>query len=162
MKLNIMKRILLIISVLTLCSCSAQYRLNQLVKKHPELRTATDTVYLRDTIIIPELSESVIVSDSFLKTDTAIIFVSAGNALATLEKVGNYLKLTATQQPDTIYIEKPVEIPVYQIVTKAEMTKKQSFFYYTGVCFWSVIGIMIIALFLLYLGYKFFPIKFRK
>jgi len=155
-----MKRILLIISVLMLCGCTAQQRFNHLITKHPELRTATETVYLRDTIIIPELTESVIVSiDSFLKSDTAIIFVSAGNALATLEKVGKYLKLTATQQPDTIYIEKPVEIPVYKVVTKNEMTKFQRFLCFSGGLFWgSVIMIILLVLFLC-IFYRFFPLQ---
>ena len=60
------------ISLILLCNCSPQKRLNRLIKKHPELtETSYDTIRLHDTIYVENYDTTIL--NNIIKHDTTII-----------------------------------------------------------------------------------------
>ena len=141
-----MRKVLgIFLTALLLCSCSAEQRLANLLRRHPELRTGTDKVIFKVDVPIPyEASQINIPMSELLEcpTDTAAenrksvpdttqlptFSVKAGNAKATLTKTpdGNLI-LTAEQLPDTLEVEAPAEVPAISVhdlpVEESDMSK---------------------------------------
>lgn len=167
-----MRKVLgIFLTALLLCSCSAEQRLAHLLKRHPELRTGTDTVIVKVNVPIPYEAAQINIPMSELldcPTDTAAenrksvpdttqlptFSVKAGNAKATLTQTpdGN-LVLKAEQLPDTIEAEAPAEVPAISVhdlpVEESDMSK---FFrilgYFAGGLIWLAIILFILKKFL--------------
>lgn len=137
-----MKTRLLLLMLPLLVACAPQRRLGRLLARHPELRTATDTIVVHDSVFLPSAHNSIFIPDSVLQhhidthrpqadaqgslptSNNEIVqtnrvgTVEAGNAGASLtsDSAAGGFWLAATQKPDTIRLEVPVEVPVYEYV----------------------------------------------
>lgn len=128
-----MRKALGILLALLLCSCSAEQRLANLLRRHPELRTGKDTVIVTVKVPVPYEAAQINIPMSELlectpdsaaenrksESDTTqfpAFSVMAGNAKATLTKTpdGN-LVLKAEQMQDTIEAEVPAEVPAISV-----------------------------------------------
>jgi len=106
------------ISLLFLCNCSPQKRLNRLIKKYPQLtEVSIDTIKVRDTIYIDNYDTTVL--SSIIKHDTTII-VNNDRTFA------RYYYDTLRQEiyhevkclGDTVYYYKDVPYKVEKVVFK--------------------------------------------
>ncbi|MGM9745840.1 MAG: hypothetical protein ACI30H_02630 [Paludibacteraceae bacterium] len=135
-----MKARLLLLIVPLLAACTPQRQLGRLLARHPELRAATDTIVVRDSVLVPGAYAHTFIPDSVLQHHISthrpqadaqgslptsnngtsqtnrVGTVEAGNAGASLtsDPAAGGFWLAATQKPDTIRLEVPVEVPVYE------------------------------------------------
>jgi len=156
---------------LLLCSCSAEQRLAYLLKKHPELRTGTQTVTIPVEVPIPFESASLDIPWSAMpdvrpvpaaenrKSDTATVVpsptfsVTAGHAKAILTQTDSGFVLTAEQMEDTVKAEAPAEVPIVEVHDlPMEENAFQSFFRVLG----YIVGAIILLFVILFFIKKFF------
>ena len=124
-----MKRKLLILLAVLLCSCSAERRLAHLLRQHPELRTETASVVVPVEVQLPGDSASIIIpakeAYAFLDTsyranvakaeESSSYTVKAGRAQAVLQRSDSGIVLTAIQLPDTISVDAAAEVPLVEV-----------------------------------------------
>ena len=170
--------IIITVVALCFCSCSPQKQLANLLAKHPELRQ--DTILRIDTFfVMPADSNSITFTiddllaldvdstapnpaNSNITSDNSSISVATNgcDASITHNANGSYT-LNLKQKPDTITVEKEIQVPVY--LTKTEykdkivyqMNKWQTFCYVLG----CILFFLLVA-FLLLLIARFFISKF--
>ena len=102
-------------AALFLCGCSPEKRLQRFLAKHQQFND-TITVTVRDTVVIP--GDTVFRAVAIRSTDTVtvtnerqtvrIVRVPTGSPCDTAVFRANVL---ATLRPDTVYMEKTVEVP---------------------------------------------------
>lgn len=125
-----MKKLFAILTIAAfLCSCSAEKRLANFLRHHPELQRI-DTVVIHDTIIQEAQSNSIHLTLSDLiamdaaasaaKTQDAdsanssptSASVSTDKSQAALNALGNgNFELTSTAPPDTVFVDNFIEVP---------------------------------------------------
>ena len=171
-----MKKLLSILTIATLlCSCAAEKRLARFLQRHPELQRI-DTVYFRDTILLPADSNALILSlpdlvamDSAASTvhsedtDTTAhhpttAVVSTDRSKAALQALGNgQFALSSVAPPDTVYLEKKVEVP--HLVTEykdREVPVYKQKWWQAGFMFIGVLTVVITLLILcIWIGMKY-------
>ena len=106
------------ISLLFLCNCSPQKRLQRLIKKHPELTETTfDTIRIRDTIYIESFSYDT--TTIFARHDSMIVI---NNEKVFLKYFYDTLRQEIFHEieckADTVYYETQIPIEVEKIVFK--------------------------------------------
>lgn len=158
----------LLVTAFLLCGCSAQRRLECLLRHHPELRSGTVIANLKVDVPVPYEAASVdipwlaLFPDSLMgsaaenrKSDTTDIgtvptfpiTVRAGHAKATLCKTDSGLVLTAEQLSDTIQAEVPAEVPIVDVHDlPAEEKPINTFFRYLGYMVAGLIGVVLVVL----------------
>ena len=107
-----LKKIIYLIIILLLTSCSPQKRLNRLINKYPEL-SKTDTIKLIDSVIVPAIKTDTFFS-SFALKDT--ITITKEKLKIKLVKINDTIYLNAEVEPDTIIFER--EIPIKKVIYK--------------------------------------------
>lgn len=150
----IMKKFIFFTLVTTLLfSCSPQKRLDNLLRKNPELiqDSVLYNVNVKDTLYLNySFADSVIFVKDTVFEPTIIAQVKTQNAQATLvQNPDKSLRLVAEALPDTIIqtIEKPVYIPKVIYHNKAgKMTNFQRFFFLSGGLVWSGIALIILSM----------------
>lgn len=160
-----MKRLLGILSIAILLSgCSAQRRLEYLMKHHPELRLKTDTVLVPVKVVLPACSAAVDISwsealgDSMraglpiihgdsTNADTPQTFsVVSDHAKATVLVTDSGLTLIAEQLSDTIDTEAPAEVPIVEVHDlPVEESGIRIFFRYLGYCTAGIVFLLLVV-----------------
>lgn len=99
-----MRKIALLLTLITLFSCSPQRRLNRLVRKHPEL-IQVDTLLIRDTvtITIPSVKMDTFTTIQELKTVDTIYFDR------------DFVHVKVWERNDTVYVSTKTD-PIYKTV----------------------------------------------
>lgn len=171
-----MKKLLTILTIATLlCSCAAEKRLARFLQRHPELQRI-DTVYFRDTIILPADSNALVLTlsdlvamdsaasavhsedtDSVTNTPTTAE-VSTDRSKAALQALGNgQFILSSTAPPDTVYFEKEVKVP--HLVTEykdREVPVYKQKWWQAGFMFIGVLTVIIaILVLMIWIGMKY-------
>ena len=146
-----------------LTACSPQRRLYNLLKRHPELRTA-DSLLIRtlevpipaasNAIPFPKLENDPCNCDSILREALKDgLSTQAGHAQANIIPTDSGLYLQANQLPDTVYLPDTIRVPEY-IIKEAprDETKGEIFFRFSGYILWGAVAIaFIIGILLLFL-----------
>jgi len=104
--------LLLLISLLLCTGCSPSKRLARLLHKHPELKAA-DTVTIRDTVTVPEVSADTSVPVNHFP-DTVVL--EKGKLEVHIRKLHDTMFIRGKCKADTIVVQK--KIPVEKIVLK--------------------------------------------
>ena len=145
---------ILLMAMLLLSSCSAQRRLECLLRHHPELRTR-DSVHVvtltvevpgaTNTILLPKIENDPCNCDSLLREALKEgVSTTAGNAQASVLPTDSGIVLQAMQKPDTIILHDTTLVPEYIIRTEPrEETGWEIFFRYCG---YIAACLMVIAL----------------
>jgi hypothetical protein len=134
---------LLLITLITLASCSPIKRLNRLIKKHPEL-IQTDTIVRHDTVevIVPEV-----------KHDTTFL---EKHLYDTVEIEKERLRIKIWRKFDTIHVEGECESDTVTVVREVKIPVK----YYEKTTFWDKIkGYLIFFIILCALTYAYMRFK---
>ena len=136
-----------------LFSCSPQKRLNNLLRKNPELiqDSVLYNVNVKDTLYLNySFADSLIFVNDTVFEPTIIAQVKTQNAQATLvQNPDKSLRLVAESLPDTIIhtVEKNVYIPKVIYYNKpGKMTYFQKFFYLSGGLVWCGIALIILSM----------------
>ena len=136
-----------------LFSCSPQKRLDNLLRKNPELiqDSVLHKIKVKDTLYLNySLADSVIFVKDTIFEPVIIAQVKTQNAQATLvQNPDNSLRLVAESLPDTIIhtIEKNVYIPKVIYHNKpGKMTFIQRFLYLSGSIIWIGISFIILSM----------------
>jgi len=140
---RVIKNIIQIILLCLIISCSPQKRLNNLVKKHPELiQKDTLDLLVRDTIVIKEQS---------FDTTTQVIYHDSVTVINNERVILKYFHDTITRElhhyleckGDTIYKEKIVKVPVDKVIVKElSWWEKYKEFIYIGLVLIMVLIIL--------------------
>ena len=143
-------RIIISLLVVLLCSCSAEKRMANLLKRHPELRSTTTIVVRPVEITVPYIRDSVTVqweevtdtlrsaaenrkSDARLPSSPLLASVTAGKAKASLARTDSGLLLIAEQLADTIKTNEELEVPTIEVHDlPMEESSSQTFFRVLG------------------------------
>lgn len=108
---NKIRPIIMIVStIICICSCTPQERLHRLLALHPEL-TTVETIHIQDSIFIPQTKIDTFLKESYL-LDT--VTITEDKLSVKLLKMHDTIYLNALYKPDTIVIEK--KVPVEKIV----------------------------------------------
>ncbi|GAB4451228.1 MAG: hypothetical protein OHK0036_11420 [Bacteroidia bacterium] len=92
--------------VFFIASCSAEKRLQKLIKKHPEL-IKKDTVYIHDTVVTKEIqADTVFVSKHSVDT----FYLEKEKLKIQVIKQRDTIRVKAEVKSDTIYLEKKVSV----------------------------------------------------
>ena len=155
-----MKKIILFFSIVALfSSCTPQYRLNNLLRRHPELKVATVAHEIKDTIQLPHvrIEHSVALSDlqyialsaplplteEIVTTDNLSIPIEAGCAALTIKphsSSSDSIIFVLEQLPEVVVLCDTVQIPeVMYTEVCAPLTAWQRFFYHSGIIIWLII-----------------------
>lgn len=127
-----MKNYIILAVLVLLCSCSAEKRMANLLKRHPELRSETTIVVRPVEITVPYIRDSVTVqweevtdtlqsaaenrkSDASLPSSPLLASVTAGKAKASLARTDSGLLLIAEQLADTIKTNEEFEVPTIEV-----------------------------------------------
>ena len=136
-----------------LFSCSPQKRLNNLLRKNPELiqDSVLHKIKVKDTLYLNySFADSVIYVKDTVFEPTILAQVKTQNAKATIvQNPDKSLRLVAESLPDTIIhsVEKNVYIPKIIYYNKpGKMTSFQKFFYLSGQLIWSGIALIILSI----------------
>jgi len=132
-----------IVFISLILGCSPQKRLNNLVKKHPELiQKDTLDLLVRDTVVIQEQS---------FDTTTQIIYHDSVTVINNERVILKYFHDTITRElhhyleckGDTIYKEKIVKVPVDKVIVKElSWWEKYKEFIYIGLVLIMVLIIL--------------------
>lgn len=149
-----MKKFLFFALVTTLLfSCSAQKRLDNLLRKNPELiqDSVLYNVKVKDTLYLNySFKDSLVYLKDSIFEPTIVAQIKTQNAQATLvQNPDKSLRLVAESLPDTIIhtVEKNVYIPKVIYYNKpGKMTSFQKFFYLSGGLVWSGIALIILSM----------------
>ena len=144
-------------------ACSPQYRLNRLMNRHPELKTATSNHIIHDTIALPHVvtQTSIALSDlqylalaaplpltEEIANNTPSIPIEAGCAALSIQphpSSRDSLMVTLQQLPEVIAICDTVEVPnVVVTEVPAQLTKWQQFCHWSGIITWLIILFIIV------------------
>lgn len=150
-----MKKFLFFALVTTLLfSCSAQKRLDNLLRKNPELLqdSVLYNVKVKDTLYLNySFKDSLVYLKDSIFEPTIVAQVKTQNAQATLvQNPDKSLRLVAESMPDTIIhtVEKNVYIPKVIYHNKpGKMTWLQRFLYLSGSIVWLGISFIILSMF---------------
>lgn len=149
-----MKKFLFFALVTTLLfSCSAQKRLDNLLRKNPELiqDSVLFNVKVKDTLYLNySFKDSLVYLKDSIFEPTIVAQVKTQNAKATLvQNPDKSLRLVAESLPDTIIhtVEKNVYIPKVIYHNKpGKMTFTQRFLYLSGSIVWLGISFIILSM----------------
>ncbi len=149
-----MKKFIIISLLATLFfSCSPQKRLDNLLRKNPELIQDSVLYHLKvkDTLYLKySFADSLIFVKDTVFEPTIIAQIKTQNAQATLvQNPDKSLRLVAEALPDTIIhtIEKNVYIPKVIYHNKpGKMTVFQRFFFLTGGITWAGLALIILSM----------------
>jgi len=145
---QIMKIITKILFILFLClivSCSPSYRLNRLLALHPELKVP-DTLFIRDSLIVPQIQVDTMLD---FKTIRDTVIIQKDRLQIKLRRIHDTLFLTGKCKGDTVYITR--KIPVEKI----KIFKTDKIDNLISKLPWIVIGF--IGLILLFVFVRLFP-----
>jgi len=126
------KQAIILISLILLCSCSPQKRLEILLKKHPEL-LAKDTITFKDTIYTRDIK----IDTSFITNKRDTIIIHKDNLTTQVIRNCDSIYVISKYKGDTIYIEKKVPV---QLPAKAQKTIYKELFYILLVFIACLIG----------------------
>lgn len=113
-----MSKLLIIISLLIITSCTPQRRLHRLLKHHPELITR-DTLTIKDTVITEAIkADTVFISHNGIDT----FYLVKDKLKIQIVKHFDTLKVSGECVGDTIY--KTIQIPYDKIVYKKSFIDK--------------------------------------
>jgi len=129
----------ILITLISLTSCSPQARLQRLIAHHPEL-TTVDSLHIKDTVIVPGL-----------KLDTAFVFTTKTDSVilhkdklqVVIKKVHDTLLVEAAIKPDTIYINKEIAVSKIKIIKQSFLTTLKP------ILPWLVIGLIAVVILIL-------------
>lgn len=100
--------------LVVLVSCSAEKRLQRLIKKHPEL-VKKDTVYVRDTVITESIkTDTFFVFKPYKTTDT--FYIEKEKLKVQIIRQRDTIRANAEVKSDTIYVEK--KVPIDNVIVK--------------------------------------------
>ena len=143
-KFQIMKIITKILFILFLClivSCSPSYRLNRLVALHPELKVP-DTLFIRDSLIVPQIQVDTMLDINTIR-DTVII--QKDRLQVKLSRIHDTLFLTGRCKGDTVYITRKIPVEKIKIVKADKIDNLISKLP------WIVIGVICLMLLLVFI-----------
>ena len=164
-----MKKLLAILAIATfLCSCSAEKRLANLLKHHPELHHI-DTLLIHDTVILPADTNAILLSlTDLIAMDSAASAaqtedkdpvanpstsaeVSGDRSSAALQALGDGKFILSTTAPaDTIIVRDTVYTPSYVTETEEkEVIVYQQTWWQQGLSFIGGILLIIIIIWLI-------------
>ncbi len=112
---QIMKIITKILFILFLClivSCSPSYRLNRLLALHPELKIP-DTLFIRDSLIVPQVQVDTMFD---FKTIRDTVIIQKDRLQIKLRRIHDTLFLTGKCKGDTVYINRKIPVEKIKIV----------------------------------------------
>lgn len=110
-----MKKIIYILFLLLVVSCSPQKRLNRLIDKHPEL-VQKDTINFKDTIIVPGPTANFNIPFTNFKDN---IKFEEKNGIKIFYKIEHdTVKINVEVAIDTVYINKKIPIEKIKYITK--------------------------------------------
>tara|TARA_R110001632_G_scaffold76073_1_gene172714 strand:- start:13422 stop:13901 length:480 start_codon:yes stop_codon:yes gene_type:complete len=129
--IKIIIRIIVIILLFSIFSCSPIKRHARLVKKYPFVHQ-TDTVILRDTInlIVPRVqTDTIIQLDSFLISLKDTIVLTKENLIVKITQLHDSIYIDA--KCDTVFVDKIIvqKIPIKYYETKKNLNLKQNGIY---------------------------------
>jgi len=147
---------ILLMAMLLLSSCSAQRRLECLLRHHPELKKRDSLHIANFTMIVPGKTNGILlprIENDPCNCDSLIrealqdgISTTAGNAQALLIPTDSGITLQAQQIPDTIILRDTCYVPEYVIKTEPrEETKWEIFFRYFGYMAAAVLFIIFVV-----------------
>ena len=142
-------QILLITTIVFLCSCSPQRRLERLIAHHPEL-CITDTLCIRDSVILPAVTADTAVSFSGL-VDPVII--KKERLEIEVQKVHDTLYIRGKCKADTMY--KTLRVPVEKI----RLVKTDTAGMLIRRIPWLIAGFIVFAAFIAFLVMRFLPAR---
>lgn len=151
----------IIIILLVVCSsCSPQWRLNQLMRRHPELATTHHHI-INDTLTLPHITtkKTIALADLYdiaaplplteeKSTNTNSIPIEAGCAALSIEphpSSRDSLIFTLQQLPEVVVLCDTVAVPSV-IVTEvpAGLTTWQQFCHWSGIITWLIILFLVV------------------
>ena len=159
-----MKKIILFFTIAILFSaCSAQYRLNQLLRRHPELKTATISHEIQDTIQLPHvrveqpialadlqylaLATPLPLTEEIATTHNPSIPIEAGCAALSITPhptSRDSLLFILQQLPEVIVLCDTIQVPeVIYTEAQASLSTWQRFFYHSGIIIWLIIFFLV-------------------
>lgn len=98
----------LVVTALTLSSCSAQYHLRRAVAKNPSI--AKDTIVKIDTAIV---TQEKVLADTIVVSDTIVQEIISEDVRIRVQRIHDTIRIEATCLSDTIEITKEVEVVRY-------------------------------------------------
>lgn len=131
-----MKRILYLLMVIMVGSCSPQQRLDNIVKRHPELVKTTETIKI-DTVIRQSVRVDTVM-DLLSWRDTVTRTVTHDNYILKLKRIHDTILVTAYSPPDTISIVK--------VVTSSEVKAQKTIWPWMKYVLWGVIVLAIVVI----------------
>jgi len=114
-KIQIMKIITKILFILFLCliaSCSPSYRLNRLLALHPEFKIP-DTLFIRDSLIVPQVQVDTILD---FKTIRDTVVIQKDRLQVKIHRIHDTLFLIGKCKGDTVYITRKIPVEKIKIV----------------------------------------------
>lgn len=120
-----MRKIVFLLTLITLFSCSPQRRLNRLVSKHPEL-VKVDTLVIHDTVkvVIPSVKIDTFTTITMLEKNDTIYFEKE---FVHVKVWQNNDTVYVSAETDTIYktVYRDIKVPCKNIVVDEKWTAEQ-------------------------------------
>lgn len=159
-----MKKIILFFSIVALfSSCSPQYRLNSLLRRHPELKTTTIAHEIKDTIQLPHvrieqpiaiadlqylaLATPLPLTEEIATTHNPSIPIEAGCAALSITPhptSRDSLLFILQQLPEVIVLCDTIQVPeITYTEVDTPLTAWQRFFYHSGIIIWLIVFFII-------------------
>ena len=135
-----MKKIISILLLAVLVSCSPQKRLNRLLNRHPEL-LSLETVTYRDTVVFQSFRHDTIFSTNF---DTLVI--STDRFEIELIKIDSLIYLNTFINGDTIFIEKQIAVEKIKMLDQ----KKENTFFSKVLLFVLVVSLLLLIIYIVF------------
>lgn len=131
-----MRALTLLVILISLVGCSAEWHLNRALKKDPTI-VDTGSIYILDTLVIRKEVSTV---DTFIteKYDTLVMWDSINKIETRIIRISDTLLVTTKVLPDTIKIIK-------QMQSKPRKTIYKDVPWYQNVFFW-VLAVLLVAL----------------
>ena len=127
--------------ILLLSSCSAEWHLSRAIKKNPEL-LATKMMTVTDTVV----TEPIVVKDTVIVSQVDTIELIKDKFHLKIVRSYDTLMIEGGCDADTIF--KTIEVPVKQVVYKAEEKWYQKIYRYTFLMVLIAIGTWVIRVIL--------------
>jgi len=135
-----MKRLILLLTVMALSACSPQYRLQRLLKHHPEL-AVIDTIIRPDTAIMPGIRTDTTI---FLHTTDSITLTKERLVVRLIRDVDTF-RISGECRPDTVIKKKIVAVPVvFKQAPELSLWQKlkRDKWYFIAIAFFAIISIV--------------------
>ena len=135
-----MKRLILLLTVMALSACSPQYRLQRLLRNHPEL-AVMDTIVKPDTTYITGIRTDTTI---YLHTTDSITLTKERLVVRVIRDVDTF-RISGECRPDTVIKKKIVAVPViFKQAPELSLWQKlkRDKWYFVAIAFFMTISIV--------------------